>query len=41
MLEAVPPGDHKRLLAGTKERGAHGWTLGQVVRGPTGEMALL
>jgi selenide,water dikinase len=41
LLLAVAPADHERLLAGLKERGARGWTIGQVVHGPVGRMALL
>ena len=41
LLVAVAPESHERLLAGLTERGARGWTIGQVVHGPVGEMALL
>jgi hypothetical protein len=37
----VAPDAHERLLAELGQRGAHGWTIGQVVHGPVGEMALL
>jgi selenide,water dikinase len=41
LLIAVAPERHDRLLGELASRGAHGWTIGQVVRGPVGEMALL
>jgi selenide,water dikinase len=41
LLIAVAPDAHERLLAELGQRGAHGWTIGQVVHGPVGEMALL
>ena len=41
LLVAVAPESHERLLAELKERGARGWTIGQVVHGPVGGMALL
>ena len=41
LLVAVAPEHHERLLAELGERGARGWTIGQVVQGPVGRMALL
>ncbi len=41
LLLAVAPADHARLLAALERRGARGWTIGQVVHGPVGRMALL
>ena len=41
LLLAVAPADHARLLAALEARGARGWTIGQVVHGPVGHMALL
>jgi hypothetical protein len=37
----VAPESQERLLAELTQRGAHGWTIGQVVHGPVGQMALL
>jgi selenide,water dikinase len=40
LLIAVPAEREARLRAALEERGAHGWTIGEIVHGPTGEMAL-
>ncbi len=41
LLIAVAPEDLERLHAELGARGAEGWTIGQIVHGPVGEMALL
>ena len=41
LLIAVAPEALERLHAELGSRGADGWTIGQVVHGPVGEMALL
>ena len=41
LLIAVAPEALERLHAELASRGADGWTIGQVVHGPVGEMALL
>ncbi len=41
LLVAVAPEHHERLLAELGRRGVRGWTVGQVVQGPVGRMALL
>ncbi len=41
LLIAVAPEALERLHAELAARGAEGWTIGQIVHGPTGEMALL
>ena len=41
LLIAVAPEAHERLHTELQARGVGGWTVGQVVHGPVGEMALL
>jgi len=41
LLVAVAPERHERLLAELGRRDVRGWTIGQVVQGPVGRMALL
>jgi len=41
LLIAIAPEAHERLLAELQARGVSGWTIGQAVLGPVGQMALL